>query len=277
MTVSTFCVVRDLIFTEWLQCLAQNWCHYWPGGSRSSAEQQQEFHYKQVSESWFTAAASCCRMLRWFHRFLPADCCVPRRWQVPTTGGRGADTGLTAAQPLRAPELRKQRVVGSIPGRQSPDFSPFERRFEAAQPEMTVPVGQTPPASNPPLIPPCNSGSPGRPILHGALRRSDTKQLPSKKVPRFLPLLSLPQGKKRGEKKELRVNFFPSEAKNNYQSWTFSQAFLKSCGLYYSWAADLCFHFHKMDNFCQRPYNPHYKEISCSKHTVPQPDVSLLK
>lgn len=68
-----------------------------------------------------------------------------------TTGGRGADTGLTAAQHLGALEPRKQRVVGSIPGRQSLDFSLFERRFEAAQPEMTVPVGQTPPASNPPL------------------------------------------------------------------------------------------------------------------------------
>lgn len=217
----------DIIFTEWLQCLDQNWCHYWPGGSRSSAEQQEEFHYKQVSESWFTAAASCCRMFWWFHRFLPADCCVPPTDDRPLRQvGRGADTGLMAAQPLRAAGAEKAEGCRFNPRTTESGFLALWKKIWSSATGDDCACGADPTRIQPPPIPPSNSGSPGRPILHGALRRSDTKQLPSKKVPRFLPLLSLPQGKKRGGE-ELRVNFFPSEAKNNYQSWTFSQAFFE--------------------------------------------------
>lgn len=82
----------------------------------------------------------------------------------------------------------------------------FEADNSAAQLEMNIALGQTPPSVQPPPLNPLpKSGSAGRPILHGVtVGRSDTMQLPSKMVPRFLPLLSLPQGIK---KKELRVNF----------------------------------------------------------------------
>lgn len=62
------------------------------------------------------------------------------------------------------------------------------------------PWGRPHPPSNPHFIPLSNSGSSGRPIFHGAtVGRSEAELLPSKKVPRFFPLLFSPsrvKGKK---------------------------------------------------------------------------------
>lgn len=71
------------------------------------------------------------------------------------TGGRVVDTGGLKGLPVQTPDDRL-------------DFWLFERRFEAAQPETNVPLGPTPPRVQPPIIPPSESGSSGRPILHGA-------------------------------------------------------------------------------------------------------------
>lgn len=58
--------------------------------------------------------------------------------------------------------------------------------------------GRPHPQSNPHLIPLSNSESSGRPIFHGAtVGRSEAELLPSKQLPRFFPLLSTPQGKKK--------------------------------------------------------------------------------
>lgn len=90
----------------------------------------------------------------------------PRRLQVPHCNRqKSRGCGFSKQLSLEGCWAEKHRVVGSTPRPQRLDFSLFERRFEAVQPEMHMPLGQTPPTSN--------SGSPGRPILHGAVRRSD--------------------------------------------------------------------------------------------------------
>lgn len=64
------------------------------------------------------------------------------------------------------------------------------------------PRGRPHPQSNPHFIPVSNSGSSGRPIFHGAtVGRSEAELLPSKKVPRFFPLLFSPSRVK-GKKKK---------------------------------------------------------------------------
>lgn len=125
----------------------------------------------------------------------------------------------------------------------------FEADNSAAQLEMNIALGQTPPSVQPPPLNPLSkSGSAGRPILHGVtVGRSDMMQLPSKMVPRFLPLLSLPRGIK---KKELRVHFF------KLKITTKDEHFWKSCGIYHSGAADLSVRLKKMDYFSQKTQNP---------------------